>query len=122
MVRIAVFVSGSGTNLQSLIDACKNKTINGKISLVISSKEKAYGLVRALNENIKAEFIKDEDLILKRLEKQVFNNHNDTYETLLELARESSGKTILSDKEVFDEIRKINLESFIAQANKSSGS
>ena len=36
--------------------------------------------------------------ILKRLEKQVFNNHNDTYETLLELAKESSGKTILSDK------------------------
>ena len=41
MVRIAVLVSGSGTNLQSLIDACKNKNINGKISLVISSKENA---------------------------------------------------------------------------------
>ena len=70
MVNIAVFVSGSGTNLQSLIDACKNKNINGKISLVISSKENAYGLVRAKNENIKAEFIKDEDLILKRLEEE----------------------------------------------------
>ena len=70
MVRIAVLVSGSGTNLQSLIDACKNKNINGKISLVISSKENAYGLVRAKNENIKAEFIKDEDLILKRLEEE----------------------------------------------------
>lgn len=56
-----------------------------------------------------------EFLILKRLEKQVFNNHNDTYETLLELARESSSKTILSDKEVFDEIRKINLESFMKE-------
>ena len=33
-----------------------------------------------------------EFLILKRLEEQVFNRHNDTYKTLLELAKESSGK------------------------------
>ena len=70
MVRIAVFVSGSGTNLQSLIDAVKEGYINAEISLVVSSKENAYGLERARKANIKAEFIKDQSLILKRLEEE----------------------------------------------------
>lgn len=56
-----------------------------------------------------------EFLILKRLEEQVFNRHNDTYKTLLELAKESSGKSVLSDEEIFDEIRKINLETLMRE-------
>ena len=70
MVKIAVFVSGGGTNLQSLIDAVKENYINGEIALVISSKESAYGLERARLAGIKAEFIKDEDLIIKRLKEE----------------------------------------------------
>ena len=70
MVRIAIFVSGSGTNLQSLIDAVNEGYINAEISLVVSSKENAYGLERARNANIKAEFIKDQSIILKRLEEE----------------------------------------------------
>ena len=70
MVRIAVFVSRSGTNLQSLIDAVNEGYINAEISLVVSSKENAYGLERARKANIKAEFIKDQSLILKRLEEE----------------------------------------------------
>ena len=47
-VRIAVLVSGGGTNLQALIDAQKKGVIHsGKISLVISNKEGAYALTRA---------------------------------------------------------------------------
>ena len=68
MVRIAVFVSGSGTNLQSLIDACEKKEINGEIALVISNRKKAYGLERARLANIKALWIKDEELIINELE------------------------------------------------------
>lgn len=70
MVKIAVFVSGGGTNLQTLIDAVKENYINGEIALVISSKESAYGLERARLAGIKAEFIKDEDLIIKRLKEE----------------------------------------------------
>ena len=70
MVRIAVFVSGSGTNLQSLIDAVNEGYINAEISLVVSSKENAYGLERARKANIKAECIKDQSLILKRLKEE----------------------------------------------------
>ncbi len=48
MKRIAVLVSGGGTNLQALIDAEKNGIIvNGKISLVISNVKGAYALERA---------------------------------------------------------------------------
>ena len=67
MVRIAVLISGSGTNLQSLIDAYLNKEINGEIALVVSNRKKAYGLERAKNAGIKAIHIKDEDLLIETL-------------------------------------------------------
>ena len=47
-IRIAVFVSGGGTNLQALIDAQKSGIIkSGEIVLVVSNKEGAYALERA---------------------------------------------------------------------------
>ena len=70
MVNIAVFVSGGGTNLGALIDACSRNEINGQIKLVVSSKENAYGLVRASNANIRGIYTKDEKLILTELKKE----------------------------------------------------
>lgn len=56
--RIAVLVSGGGTNLQALIDAQKGGIINsGEIVLVISNNENAYALERAKQNGIKAEII-----------------------------------------------------------------
>lgn len=52
--KIAVLVSGGGTNLQALIDAQNNGIIvSGQIDLVISNKEGAFALTRAKNANIK---------------------------------------------------------------------
>ena len=52
--KIAVFVSGGGTNLQALIDAQKAGIItSGEISLVVSNNEGAYALIRAENAGIK---------------------------------------------------------------------
>ena len=70
MLKIAVFVSGGGTNLQSLIDECQKGTINGEIKLVVSNRLKAYGLERARNAGIKAECIKDQKLLLERLKEE----------------------------------------------------
>ena len=70
MVRIAVLISGSGTNLQSLIDAYLNKEINGEIALVVSNRKKAYGLERAKNAGIEAMHIKDEDLLIETLKEK----------------------------------------------------
>lgn len=52
-IKLAVFVSGGGTNLQALIDAQKNGIIeNGEIMLVVSSNPDAYAVVRAEKEGI----------------------------------------------------------------------
>ncbi len=70
MLNIAVCVSGGGTDLQSIIDACEAGKINGQIRLVVSNRKKAYGLERARLHGIQAEWIKDEDEILKRFEEE----------------------------------------------------
>ena len=56
--RIAVLVSGGGTNLQALIDAQKSGTLSsGDIALVVSNVKSAYALERAKNAGIEAVFI-----------------------------------------------------------------
>ena len=56
--KIAVLVSGGGTNLQALIDAQNSGIIHsGEISLVISNNQNAYALTRARNAGIKALYI-----------------------------------------------------------------
>ena len=47
MVRIGVLVSGSGSNLQSIIDACEDKDIDAQVSIVISNLPGVYALERA---------------------------------------------------------------------------
>ncbi len=60
--KIAVLVSGGGTNLQALIDAQNSGIINsGKIELVISNKEGAYALTRAENAGIKTAVINNKN-------------------------------------------------------------
>ena len=50
--RIVVLISGSGTNLQAIIDACKSAKFPGEVVGVLSNKADAYGLVRAKDANI----------------------------------------------------------------------
>ncbi len=62
MSKIAVMVSGGGTNLQALIDAQKaGKIPHGKISLVIASNDSAYALQRAAQNNIESVVVKRKD-------------------------------------------------------------
>lgn len=56
-VKIGVLISGSGTNLQSLIDNINNNSIDGEITVVISNKKDAYGLERARQNNIDAVYV-----------------------------------------------------------------
>lgn len=57
-IRIAVFVSGGGTNLQALIDAQQIGVLNhGQIALVISSSPEAYALQRAYKNDIPCEVV-----------------------------------------------------------------
>jgi len=50
--RIVVLISGSGTNLQAIIDACKLESYPGEVVAVISNNDDAYGLTRAQESNI----------------------------------------------------------------------
>jgi len=60
--KIAVFVSGGGTNLQALIDASKRGEIpSGEIALVLASNDKAYALTRAAENNIPSVVVKRKD-------------------------------------------------------------
>lgn len=61
--RIAVFVSGGGTNLQALIDAEKAGVIkSGELALVVSNNQDAYALTRASVAGIKTAVVSKKDL------------------------------------------------------------
>ena len=54
MRRIVVLISGNGSNLQAIIDACKLKKINATVAAVFSNKTDAFGLERARAAEIPA--------------------------------------------------------------------
>ena len=71
MLKIAVFVSGGGTDLQSVIDAVENGSINGEIVLVVSNRKNAYGLKRAELAGIETAVVrKDDELLVKMLQER----------------------------------------------------
>lgn len=63
MKKIVVLVSGSGSNLQAIIENCNAKYINAEIISVISNNPNAYGLERAASANINSIVIDNKDFI-----------------------------------------------------------
>ncbi|EMQ4857827.1 phosphoribosylglycinamide formyltransferase [Morganella morganii subsp. sibonii] len=59
--RLVVLISGSGSNLQALIDACNSHSLNAEIVAVFSNKADAYGLIRAQNAGIPAQSLRQAD-------------------------------------------------------------
>ena len=59
--KVAVLISGGGSNLQSLIDAARDPNYPAKITLVISNKADAYGLKRAELAGIATQVISHKD-------------------------------------------------------------
>lgn len=60
-IRISVLISGGGTNLQALIDACAQPDFPAQISLVLSNKADAFGLERAKKAGITTKVINHKD-------------------------------------------------------------
>lgn len=71
MKKLAILVSGGGSNLQSIIDNTKNGILKGiaEVVLVVASSPDAYGLVRAEKEGIKTVA-----LDYKNMDKSVYDN------------------------------------------------
>ena len=61
MLNVAVLVSGRGSNLQALIDACAEEDFPARIVAVISNNQGAYGLERAKAANIPTSVVNHRD-------------------------------------------------------------
>lgn len=62
-LKLGVLISGRGSNLQALIDACADPEFPAEIVVVISNKENAAGLERARKAGIKAAIIRHSDFV-----------------------------------------------------------
>ena len=81
MLKVAVCVSGEGTNLQAIIDAVENGTIsNTEIKVVISNNKNAYALERAKNHNIEGICISPKDYETRAEFNTAFLEKLDSYE------------------------------------------
>jgi len=87
-VKIAVLVSGGGTNLQALLDACDSNIINhGEISLVLSNNPDAYALKRAEKNGIATSIVSKKEFLTQELfEKQILTLLKDNGIELIVLA------------------------------------
>ncbi len=56
-VKIGVLVSGGGTNLQSVLDACEKGEVSAEVVLVVSNRREAYALERAKKMGIRNEYV-----------------------------------------------------------------
>ena len=57
MKKIAVLISGSGSNLEAIVKSCNSNLINGEVVSVISNNPDAYGLIRANNFKVNTKII-----------------------------------------------------------------
>lgn len=81
MLKIAVCVSGGGTNLQAIMDSIDNRTItNTQISVVISNNPGAYALERAKNHGIEAICISPKDYESREAFNEDFLRQLDSYQ------------------------------------------
>ena len=81
MLKIAVCVSGGGTNLQAIIDGIENQTItNAEIKVVISNNKNAYALERAKQHGIEAVCISPKDYESRDAFNEEFLAKLDSYE------------------------------------------
>ena len=86
MLKLAVLVSGGGTNLQAIIDAIEKKEItNAKIQVVISNNRNAYALERAKQYGIASQCISPKD----------FLNREAFHEELLRALKESEADLVV---------------------------
>ncbi len=78
--RIVVLISGSGSNLQAIIDACKTPDYPGQVVGVISNKADAYGLTRAANADIANEVLSHKDFADRETYDQALIKKIDAYQ------------------------------------------
>lgn len=77
---VVVLISGSGTNLQAIIDACANGKIQGQVTAVISNKDGVFGLERAAKANIPSQVLSHKSYDSRELYDQALIQEIDKYQ------------------------------------------
>lgn len=74
-LRLAVLISGSGSNLQAIIDAIESARLNAKIDTVVSNNPDAYGLQRASKHGIPTTVIDHREFTSRELYDDALHRH-----------------------------------------------
>jgi phosphoribosylglycinamide formyltransferase-1 len=74
-MTLAIMISGSGSNLQAIIDAIESGQLNAEIKVVVSNNPEAYGLVRATRHNLHTWVIDDQDYDNRRRYDEVLGHY-----------------------------------------------
>ena len=85
MLPIAVLISGSGSNLQSIIDRIEQNVLHAEIKVVISNKPDAYGLIRAQKHNLHTEVI----------EHQNFSSREEFDQAMVEVIKAAGAEAVI---------------------------
>ena len=87
MKRIVVLISGSGSNLEAIIEACLSQLINGEVVHVISNVPDVFGLTHAAKHNIPSSVINHNDFIDREsFDKELYNQVSNLNPDLVVLA------------------------------------
>jgi len=79
-LNLAVLISGGGSNLQSILDACKEKGYPAQVRVVISNTSDAYGLIRAQEAGVPAITISHKDFDSRTEFENALNNELADYD------------------------------------------
>lgn len=79
-LRLVVLISGNGSNLQAIINACRQGSLNAEIAAVISNKHDAYGLQRARQAGITYEVLDHTQFDNREAFDQALMQRIDTYQ------------------------------------------
>jgi phosphoribosylglycinamide formyltransferase-1 len=105
-LKLAVLISGGGTNLQAMIDQIEAGKLDAEISLVVSNNPEAYGLVRAQNHGIPTAVVDYGNYGKKSLAKVVKSTLPKEFDEVVSRQRIYSG---LADGEVKDRLARLVL-------------
>lgn len=79
LLKLAVLISGGGSNLQSIIDAIDSGSLNAEVSIVISNNKDAHGLQRASRCGIESVVLNHLDFPDRKQHEQALSKHIDRY-------------------------------------------
>ena len=67
--NLAILISGKGSNMLNIVDACNNKTLSSKVKIIISNNKKSSGLAKVKKKGIKTKIIHENQI--KKFEKKL---------------------------------------------------